>query len=331
LKSLANTRWKIEQERITIYPYGLSYILAAVLAVIFAAGYFYYVQYLQNSADTSITLLLVLIAVIICFVAWAGTCIEFDLTAGKMRKKLFGFLPIINIPFSEIYGITPVTNIAGTYNYKVFKKNNRYGKGIQLSSQYGKKNEHYAIAFVEEVINPIHRNLEAHDGPEDFKPIAINSYQFFDAQGGTYTIKKNKIGSIILGVILLSFGIHELTPAAWLDQDLSIGRICLLLFTILGGPAIILAGFTTVTLDKNSRLLSRSNPLGLGNKTFSFDDFNGIQTVRKSMNFIYSGTDVQVYFLKAGAQKEDVIVLQNFFSTKKVERFIAEVNSIITM
>ncbi|WP_010603008.1 hypothetical protein [Pedobacter agri] len=74
----------------------------------------------------------------------------------------------------------------------------------------------------------------------------------------------------------------------------------------------------------------RKNPIGLGNKTYSFDHFNGIQTVRKSTNLIYSGTDVQLYFLKPGDQKEEVMVLSSFFSTKKVERFVAEVNSIIT-
>lgn len=43
----------------------------------------------------------------------------------------------------------------------------------------------------------------------------------------------------------------------------------------------------------------------------------------------YSGTDVQVYFLRPDKQKEDVLVLSSFFGTKKVERFVAEVNSIL--
>jgi hypothetical protein len=329
MQSLSKTRWKIEPDRITIYPYGLSYIFAAVLAILFAAGYLAFVYYLHNSMASSMPLLIVLTVVILLFVGWAGTSVEFDISSGIMRKKLFGLLPIKSIPFSRIYGISPVNNTMGTYKYRVFKKENRYGKGILVSCSYGKTDDQNAIAFVEEVVTPIHRHLEAHDSPEDFQPVDIRAYKFFDVQGSSYILKKNRIGSILLGVVLLCVGIHELTPDAWLGQGYDIGRICFLLFTIIGGPAIILAGFTEVRLDKSSRLLTRTSPIGLGNKSFSFNAFNGVQTVRRSTNFIYSGTDVQVYFLKPGAQKEDVMVLQSFFSTRKVERFIAEINSII--
>ena len=274
-------------------------------------------------------LLLVLIVIVVLFIGWAGTCIEFDISTGIMRKKLMGFLPIASIPFSRIYGISPVSNMMGSYKYRIFKKDNRYGKGILVSSAYGKNDDPNAIAFVDEVITPIHRFLEAHDGPEDFKPQLIEKYEFFNVQGGNYTIKRNKIGSTILGLVLLGIGIHELTPGAWLGHDLAIGRICFLIFTLIGGPAIMLAGFTEVKFDKDSRLLTRMSPIGLGNKTYSFDDFNGLQTVRKSTNLIYTGTDVQIYFLKPQSQKEDVLVLQSFMSTRKVERFISEVNSII--
>ncbi|MFC4211060.1 hypothetical protein ACFOWA_07705 [Pedobacter lithocola] len=328
LKSLSKTRWRIEPDRIIVFPYGLSYILAAVLAVIFAAGYIVYTNYLHNSLESSFLLLSVLLIIIVLFIGWAGTSIEFDINGGVMRKKLFGFLPVSSIPFSNIYAINPVTEL-GSYKYKVFKKENRYGKGILVSSAYGKNDDPNALAFVEEVITPIHRYLELYDGPNDFKPVNIESYQFFNVQGGAYTIKKNKIGGVILGLVLLAVGIHELTPNAWLGHGYDIGRICFLIFTIIGGPIIILAGFTEVTLDKNTRLLTRTNPIGLGNKTYTFDNFNGVQTVRKSTNFIYSGTDVQVYFLKPDKQKEEAIVLQSFFSTRKVERFIAEVNSIM--
>jgi hypothetical protein len=328
IKSLSKTRWKTEANRITVYPYGLSYILAAVLAVIFAAGYIVYVYNLQNSLESSIPLLAVMVMVILLFIGWAGTCIEFDNGQGIMRKKLFGFLPIRTLPLSKIFAINPVTNFA-SYRYKVFKKDNRYGKGILVSCAYSKSDDPNALAFVEQVITPIHGYLENYDSPSDFAPVMISSYEFFDVQGSAYTIKKNKIKTTLFGLILLAVGIHELTPYAWLGHDINIGRICFLLFTIIGGLAIILAGYTNVKFDKNTRLLTRTSPIGLGNKSFSFSNFNGIQTVRKSTNFIYSGTDVQLYFLKPESQKEEAIVLQSFFSTKKVERFIAEVNSII--
>lgn len=330
LKSISKTRWKVESDRIRVYPYGLSYILATVLAVIFAAGYIAYVVYLHNSVESSMPLLAILLLIILLFYGWAGTFIEFNINDAVMRKKLMGLLATTTIPFSRIYGISPVSNTLGSYTYRVFKKDNRYGKGILISAAYGKNNDPNAIAFVNEVVNPIHHLLEAHDLPGDFKPITIDRYEFFEVQGGTFIIKKNRIGSVIFGLILLAIGIHELTPYAWLGHEINIGRICFLLFTLIGGAAIILAGFTDIKLERLSKTITRTSPIGLGNKSYSFDEFNGIQTVRKSTNFIYTGTDVRVYFLKPGAAKEDVLVMQSFFSTKKVERFIAEVNSIMS-
>lgn len=330
LKSLSKTRWRIEPGRVTVYPYGLSYILAAFLSVLFLAGYLFYLYYLQNSFASSLSIFLILIAVVILFIIWAGTSVEFDISEGMMRKKLMGMLTITSLPFSKIYGISPVSNMAGSYAYRVFKKNDRYGKGILVSCSYGKNDDPNAIAFVDEVVTLIHHHLGAHDSPGDFARQEIDHYKFFNVQGGLYILKKSKIGSLILGICLLAIGVHELTPDAWLGGGFSLGRIFFLLFTLIGGPAIILAGFTEITFDRGSRQLMRKNPIGLGNKTYSFDHFNGIQTVRKSTNLIYSGTDVQVYFLKPGEQKEEVMVLSSFFSTKKVERFVAEVNSIIT-
>jgi len=328
-KSLSKTRWRITPNQITIYPYGLSYILAAVMAVIFASGYLVYVFYLQSPLSSSAPLLITLLAVLVLFVGWAGTSVEFDVSSGVMRKKLFGLIPVSSIPFSHIYGINPVSNMMGGYKYCFFKKENRYGKGLLVSCSYGKNDDPNAIAFFDEVITPIHRLLEAYDGPEDFKPQVIEEYRFFKVEGESYIIKKNKIANVFFGLILLGIGIHELTPYAWLGEGLSLGRICFFLFTFIGGPAIALAGLTQVTLKRNSRLLTRKNPMGLGNKTYSFDDFIGVQTVRKSTNFIYTGTDVQMYFIKPQTDKQEVIVLQSFFRPKNIERFITELNSII--
>lgn len=329
LKSLSKTRWKVEPERVTIYPYGLSYILAAVLAAIFIGIFFVYNNSTQSSLSDSGPLILVLLIIVLLFVGFAGTSIEFNNLNGVMRKKLMGFIPLSSIPYSQIHGISPVSNMAGSYTYRLFKKDQRYGKGVLVSSSYTKNEDPNAIAFIEEVVNTIHHQLKAHDSPGDFKPLQIESYKYFDVQGSGYTQKKNRAGSIILGVLLLGVGIHELTPDAWLGHELNIGRICFLLFMFVGGAALILGGFTKVVFDKYTREIIRKNPIGLGNKTYSFDEFTGLQTVRRSTNFIYSGTDVQMYFLKAGKTREEVLVLQSFFRTGKIERFIAEVNSII--
>ena len=329
IKSLSQTRWKLEADRVTIYPHGLFYVLSAVLAVAFAAIGFLYVKYDNASLSDAIPLILLLLLVVVLFWGFAGTSVEFDNRSGVMRKKLFGFIPVNSIPFAKLHAINPVTSLYGSYKYRLFRKDAKYGKGIQVSSAYGKNDDPNAIAFVEEAANTIHGFFEKHDSPGDYNPAPITTYRYFNVEGGKYLLKKNKIGSTVLGLVLLAFGIHELTPNAWLDQDMSIGRICLLLFTVLGGPAIILAGFTSVVFDTMKQTVERKSPIGLGNRIYAFDDFNGVQTVRKSMNFIYSGTEVQLYFLKPGTDKQDVMVLQSFFRTSQVERFVQEVHSIL--
>ncbi|WP_316832091.1 hypothetical protein [Pedobacter aquatilis] len=329
LKSLVKTRWSVEAGRISIFPYGLTYILAGVLGILFLGIYLVYANYLTADLSSEMLFPAIMVIIILIFASWGATAIEFDLSRGIMRRRLFGFINIGTIPFSAIYGINPVSNMMGSYKYKVFKKTNRYGKGILVSCNYTKNDDPNAVAFANEVITPIHESLQHYDAPGDFSPAYIDAYTFFKVEGNIYTLKKNKAGSIIFGLILLAIGIHELTPAAWLGHDINVGRVCFLLFTIIGGAALILGGFTDTVFDKSARMVSRKSPIGLGNKTYYFDEFNGIQTVRKSTNFIYSGTDVQAYFLKPGAKSEQVLLLSNFFSTRKVERFITEVNSIL--
>jgi len=45
LKLILETRWEITSNPVTVYPYGLSPISAAVLAIIFALGYHLYLRY----------------------------------------------------------------------------------------------------------------------------------------------------------------------------------------------------------------------------------------------------------------------------------------------
>ncbi|MFD1257966.1 hypothetical protein ACFQ3S_14250 [Mucilaginibacter terrae] len=329
VKSLSQTRWKLEPDRVTVYPYGLSYILSGVLAVCFAVILLLYVKYQNTTINDSLPLVLVLLLTVVLFWGFAGTSIVFDNRKGNMRKLLMGFIPVTTIPFAKLQGISPVSNLYGSYKYRLFRKDNKYGKGLLVSCAYTKNDDQNAVAFVEEAATTIHSYLDAHDSPSDYVTEPITSYKYFEEQDGKYLLKKNKIGSTLLGLALLAIGIHELTPGAWLGHDLSIGRICMLIFTIVGGPAIILAGYTNITLDTTVRTLERKSPIGLSNRRYSFDDFNGVQTVRKSMNFIYSGTEVQLYFLKPGAEKQEVIVLQNFYKTSNVERFVQEVNTIM--
>jgi hypothetical protein len=329
IKTLLKTRWKIEPDRVTIYPYGLSYLLSGILAVLFAGIFFVYLKYQNSSVNDAVPLISVLLVIVLLFWGFGETSIEFDNKTATMRKKLMGFLPITSIPFSNLHGISPVSNLYGSYKYRLFRKDNKFGKGILVSCAYTKNEDPNAIAFVDEAATIIHEYLDVYVLPTDQIDPQITTYKYFTKEDGKFLLKKNKVGSTIFGLLLFGTGVHELLPGAWLGNEWALGRIFMLLFLLIGGAAIFLAGYTDITFDTTNRTLERKSPIRLGNKRFSLDDFNGIQTVRRSTNFIYSGTDVQLYFIKRGTDKEEAIVLQTFTRSSKVERFVQEVNAII--
>jgi hypothetical protein len=329
LKSLSKTRWKLEANRITVYPYGLYYILTIVLAVIFAAILFVFTKYENASIASSLPFALILLLAVVIFWGLAGTSVEFDNDQGVMRKKLMGFIPVTTLPFNKILGINVVSNIGQGYNYRLFKKDDRYGKGILVSSAYGKNDDPNAIAFVNEVIPLIHDYLNQHDTLSSTKADPVTDYRYFTQESGSFTIKKNKIAALILGLLMFAVGIHEFTPGAWMNDLNLLGKACVFIFFVMGGPLIIIGGFTTVTFDPAARTIQRKSPVGIGSKTWNFQDFVTVQTIRRSINFIYSGTDIQMHFQRPENNKPEAIVVKTFRRSRSIDRFVRELYQIM--
>lgn len=195
LKSLSKTRWKIETNHVTVYPYGVFYLFTAVIAVLFTGLLLIYMNYQHAGIGESLPFMLLLLLIVILFWGFAATYIEFDLGKARMRKMLMGFIPVNTIPLSKLQGINSVSNMAGSYNYRLFEKNSRFGKGIVVSSGYTKTDDPNAIAFVEEAVPVIHSYLDQYDTPADNVKEKITSFRFFTQQGDTYTIKNKKIGA----------------------------------------------------------------------------------------------------------------------------------------
>jgi hypothetical protein len=193
LKQLSKTRWNIENNRITIYPYGLYYILGAVLAILFAGIFSVYMYYLHTNLAGTVPFILLMLLMVVLFWGYAGTSIEFDNDKGLMRKKYMGIIAGSPIPFEKLHGINAVTNVGGGYNYRLYRKDDRYGKGITVSSGYGKNDDPNAIAFVEDIVPLIHGFLDQHDRQFDAAPDLPVTYKYFDTADGRYVLKKNII------------------------------------------------------------------------------------------------------------------------------------------
>lgn len=322
--SISKTQWKIESDKITIRPHRLMFILAGVVALVFIA----LLIIGQKELSGQMTPLMVVMALVwLPFLLGGFTYVEFDRNTGRMKQVLFGFLPIRNVPFEKLYQVNMVTQRAGGFNFRIFTKANKYGRGTLISSAYGKNTDPNAVAFSNEVIPLIHQYLDA-VAPLKPENTAISGYEYFTEADGIYTLKAKKAGLLVFGVISLAVGIHECTPDAWIPDLNILGKLLMTVFLIALGVVFIAAAYTRVTFNTHTLMIERKSPIRLGNRQFSFNSFVDFQTVRKTYNGVYSGTDINMFFDAAG-KKNEVLLVSTFRNTQQIERFMLEIRSII--
>jgi hypothetical protein len=87
--------------------------------------------------------------------------------------------------------------------------------------------------------------------------------------------------------------------------------------------------FTRIIFNPTARTIERISPIGIGNKKYSFNDFSGFRTVRKSYNMIYAGTELQMYFTLPDAKQPAVMAIDTIRQSRKIEHFIEEIKSIM--
>ncbi|WP_419700785.1 hypothetical protein [Mucilaginibacter sp. NFX135] len=328
-KSLTKTRWIIDANRVIVYPHRVSYILAVVVALVFAGIMVLYITNVHGDTAVSIPFFIFLVIIPVLFFAFGNTYVEFDGSRGTMQKKLFGFIPVKTMPMSALFGINVVTTTGG-YNYRLFSKKDRYGKGILVSSGYTKKTDTNAQAFAEQVIPVVHGYLDQYGSVVDSAPQPITSYKYYTHTGGSFTIKKRKTGLIIFGILFLAFGIHELVNP-WM-KDVSILQKVLVTVVCAGiGLGFMHAAFSSIVFDTGAGVIKRTGPLGWGNKTISFNDFAGFQTIRKSTNSVYTGTEIHLYYRIPDTQQQASMMLQVLKSSEQIERFLEETKSIMNI
>ncbi len=320
------THWEVQPDRVVIYPYRVFKTVAAVIAVFFAGIYFVYLRYQNYGINAQLPLAIFLVVIVLLFWGYGATHIEFDNSTGRMRKLLMGFLPVANIPFSELQGINTVSNVSGGYNYRVFRKNARYGKGIVVSSGYHKNDDENAVAFVNEAVTTIHGYLGGHRSPADNVPEYITTYKYFDQREGVYVVKNKKIGAIIIGVIFLAIGGVILTS----DTNTVTSKVVIVGIMVLIAGVFINAAFTNVTFDTSAQLIQRKGPLGMLDRRYAFRDFVGIQTLRRSTNLVYTGTDVNMCFnVPEKANKQEVFAISTLRRSSDIERLVQEIHQIM--
>lgn len=328
LKKLSKTHWKMEPNRVTIYPFGRFFIVSAVLALFFAGILVLYVNYAYPSKAEAVSLALFLLFITLVFSSFGSIMIQFDNHSGLMRKKMLsGLIPLGTVPLRELQGIEAVSNLAGTYSYKMFKKNGRYGKGVTVTSSFSKNDDPNAIAFVNEVVPVIHGYLDQHEVPGAVQETVLTSYQYFTGHNAAFEMKNKKTGSIIFGLLFIGLGVWVCTikgNSVW--STIFMGAVIALM-----GLAFIHAAFTKIIISTPNQTVQKIGLLGLGNKHYNFSDFAGFQVVRKSVNFSYAGTEIRMLFDLPNKTKQEVFLITTLRKSDQIERFLQELNQIMAL
>ncbi|MBB6129764.1 hypothetical protein [Mucilaginibacter lappiensis] len=326
-KSLTKTRWVIDANRVVVYPHRISYLLGILVALVFAGIVVAYLTSVHGDTFTTVCFFIFLVAVPLWFLGYGNTYVEFDGSRGTMQRKLFGLIPVKTMYMNDLHGINIVTQNGG-YKYKMFSKKDRYGRGVLVSSGYRKNTDANAQAFVDQVVPVIHGYLDKYGSIVGSAPQPITSYKYYNNTGGSYTVKSKKVLVIIFSLIFFAVGIYAWV-AHW-AEDVSPTQKILVVVICLGlGLIVLQAAFVSIVFDTGSQTIIKRGPLGWGNKSIPFSDFAGFQTIRKSTNMVYTGTEVHMYYRFPNSEKKGTMLLHTFKSSGEIERFLEETKSVM--
>ncbi|MEH3113624.1 hypothetical protein [Pedobacter terrae] len=324
---MAKTKWIIGPSTLTIYPKRNLRIIGIIFFVLFAAFIFFLSRSMQGYS-TGFTFgyygFLLLIPLMLIFAA--ETKVIFDGSSRILYKRI-AFLPIGSIPFDDIASVEPYEILGSSFNYKLFRKSNRHGRGLQVSAGYSKASDANLIAFQQEVLPKIDELVFAY-APASPKQ-TIYDFKFFREEGGVYLLRDNKIGSFIFGLIFIGATVAILFSPDFFSGEGSFQKVLITYFPALIGLALLFAATSNVRFDKNQRKVIRSTFKGRFNKEYPFDDLIRFQVIRKTTNFIYSGTEVRAEIFLPAKNKTITLNLKSFIGTKKIEHFLDEANTIL--
>jgi len=327
IRFMAKTKWIISPGTLTIYPKRNLRIIGVIFFVLFAALIFFLSRSMQGYA-IGFTFeyygFLLLIPLMLIFVA--ETKVIFDGSNRVLYKKI-AFLPVGSIPFDDIASVEPYEILGSGFNYKLFRKSNRHGRGLLVSAGYSKATNANLIAFQQEVLPKIDELVFA-NAPIIPKQ-TIYDFKFFREEGGVYLLRDNKIGSFMIGLILIGTTVAILFSPDFLSKEGSLQKILITYFPAVIGLALLFAATSNIRLDRSQRKIIRSTFAGRVVKEYPFDDLIRFQVIRKTTNLIYSGTEVRAEIFLPAKNKTTILNLKSFIGTKRIERFLDEANTIL--
>lgn len=329
IKELIKTRWSVESDRITIYPYGWYFVISVILAVLFI-GFTIAVYVIEpRSFGTVMPILIPFFLVMsVLFFGSGYTHIVFDNNNFTMTKRWMGFVPVVTKSFDQLHGVNVMKQSTGGFNFRIYPRNDKFGKGVAISAFYNKETHPNCVAFTQEVIPLIHRYLDLNSPLPEQKEI-ITTYQYFTESNGIYTYKQRKVSMVILFIACVALGIHECTPFAFSMYKSDAMRIAMLVGPFLFAAIFLNGIFMKIVFDTKNRVIEKTSAARWGNLKMPFGYFQNFHMIRKTTNGAYSGTEVHMIFHEPGAKNTKSMLIRQVQNTKKIDRLVEEIKSIM--
>lgn len=324
---MIKTKWKIEQNRVTIYPFGFMKVLGIVFGLLFLTT-FGFMLFLPGSISLGFTVPYVVFfgALVVLVFATSRNSLVFDNNDRKLYRKLFDKFTVATYHFDEIAGVNILNTNLGAFSYRVYLNSNKHGRGIPASSGYSKRTDPNAVAFANDVLPILDSYLKAADLHTNVYKEPITNYEFFIQKDGTFAVKKSRIVLAIIGVVLVYLGYYLVRGTFLNDGDFRGYLAVIAAFAF--GFGLIFAAFSTMVFDPQAGVIRNEWPFKMRIIEYPFRNFTGFNIVRRTTNAMYSGTDVRMNFQLADG-KVKVLALRSFRSTKKIERLLEETRSIM--
>ncbi|WP_143160069.1 hypothetical protein [Chitinophaga jiangningensis] len=326
---MRKTKWKIGDTLIQVFP-NRAYLLSGILVLFILGVIWTFMAKGSPSLQASLAQGYIFVVIVAgFFFANAVTAFVFDANAKTVTQKWAGILTLKTIAFDEIAAIDPVTGTNGL-TYAIFKKSNRHGKGIRISSYYKGFEDKTAIHFEAELLPALHHMIFGNQPAATANPVhvPISSFEFYKEEGEIYHMKQNKIFTAVLMVLCLAWWYYAFTTPGYAPGKSPAREFIAVWFPLV--LALVFAFILTNSwqFDKQRRVIVSKSLGGLTKKEIPFDDFIRYNIVRKSTNLIYTGTEVKLMFNTPNGKYRE-FALRTFMNTNKIQRFLDETDEIM--